>query len=380
MCYKICTKLLMKKKIIIKTHLKSWSIFRDFFSALWCCLQGTDQQYVATLQWHRFTNFNTCSSEWGGVCFPPSTTGRVIGAVPVILCLVSGFHSTPSIESQEQQLHHYTPNKGGTKPFKYNHTIPRLHQKTTTTLWSIKNARLQVPYKVIQAQEFVNFVLPWNFVWRQQKIYRQESVLTNPIFYVYYFKNNMRSQPSHSLPSAGLNLRHRFQTAGLGLGSNRSCSLWSYAWSLDFSCFKIDNRGREGGKYSSIILFTTVNSAFDIDNLILSMFDIIRGTMYMKKKQMRGRIHPLLLYFECCEIQTPCIKSQEQHLLHYTPNKGGTKPFKYIHTIPSLQPRHNCKSMKLKSAGLQVPCKVIQAQEFVNFILPGTFVWRQQKL
>jgi hypothetical protein len=34
----------------------------------------------------------------------------------------------------------------------------------------------------------------------------------------------------------------------------------------------------------------------------------------------------------------------------------------------------------LKSAGLQVPCKVIQAQEFVNFILPGTFVWRQQKL
>ena len=244
MCYKICTKLLMKKKIIIKTHLKSWSIFRDFFSALWCCLQGTDQQYVATLQWHRFTNFNTCSSEWGGVCFPPSTTGRVIGAVPVILCLVSGFHSTPSIESQEQQLHHYTPNKGGTKPFKYNHTIPRLHQKTTTTLWSIKNARLQVPYKVIQAQEFVNFVLPWNFVWRQQKIYRQESVLTNPIFYVYYFKNNMRSQPSHSLPSAGLNLRHRFQTAGLGLGSNRSCSLWSYAWSLDFRCFKIDNRGR----------------------------------------------------------------------------------------------------------------------------------------
>ena len=153
---------------------------------------------------------------------------------------------TPCIKSQEQHLLHYTPNKGGTKPFKYNHTIPRLHQKTTTTLWSIKNARLQVPYKVIQAQEFVNFVLPWNFVWRQQKIYRQESVLTNPIFYVYYFKNNMRSQPSHSLPSAGLNLRHKFQTAGLGLGSNRSCSLWSYAWSLDFRCFKIDNRGREG--------------------------------------------------------------------------------------------------------------------------------------
>ena len=99
------------------------------------------------------------------------------------------------------------------------------------------------------------------------------------------------------------------ETAGLGLGSNRSCSLWSYAWSLDFRCFKIDNRGREGDKYSSIILFTTVNSAFDIDNLILSMFDIIRCTMYMKKKQMRGRIHPLLLYFECCEIQTPCIKS-----------------------------------------------------------------------
>ena len=153
---------------------------------------------------------------------------------------------TPSIGSQEEQLLHYTPNKGSTKPFKYIHTIPRLHQKTTTTLWSIKNARLQVPYKVIQAQEFVNFVLPWNFVWRQQKIYRQESVLTNPIFYVYYFKNNMRSQPSHSLPSAGLNLRHKFQTAGLGLGSNRSCSLWSYAWSLDFRCFKIDNRGREG--------------------------------------------------------------------------------------------------------------------------------------
>ena len=43
---------------------------------------------------------------------------------------------TPSIGSQEEQLLHYTPNKGSTKPFKYIHTIPRLHQKTTTTLWS----------------------------------------------------------------------------------------------------------------------------------------------------------------------------------------------------------------------------------------------------
>ena len=241
-------KTLNEKKIIIKTHLKSWSIFRDFFSALWCCLQGTDQQYVATLQWHRFTNFNTCSSEWGGVCFSPSTTGRVIGAVPVILCLVSGFHSTPSIESQEQQLHHYTPNKGGTKPFKYNHTIPRLHQKTTTTLWSIKNARLQVPYKVIQAQEFVNFVLPWNFVWRQQK-YIDRSQFWQTQYFMYIILK-IKWGVSHHIACHLLDwiwdISSRLQekeTAGIGLWNpdtkpkiTGSAPITSQLWNPDTKC------------------------------------------------------------------------------------------------------------------------------------------------
>ena len=66
---------------------------------------------------------------------------------------------TPSIGSQEEQLLHYTPNKGSTKPFKYIHTIPRLHQKTTTTLWSQLSQML------------------WKYLWRWF-MWKQPCILT----------------------------------------------------------------------------------------------------------------------------------------------------------------------------------------------------------
>jgi len=74
-------------------------------------------------------------------------------------------------------------------------------------------------------------------LFEDSKNYKDRSQFAKTNILIILFKYEMISQPSHILPSAGLNLRHKFQTPGKGDSRDRAVESRHQAKNHRFSTY-----------------------------------------------------------------------------------------------------------------------------------------------